>query len=125
MSVVPIPGLTGKAEAILLNSVPAASFSKDDWKCPMKYKSEPIAPKLMPSNIDYSSRREVLPCKGITHIVLRPEPPPAAAGMVPPTGVGRGQPIGLSQERPTNLPIMPFSNPFASGLNNPLGNKLK
>jgi len=74
----------------------------------------------MPMNIDTSIRRNVLPCKGITHHVLRSEPPPAAAGMVPPTGVGRGQPRGLSQELPTNLPIMPYSNPLASQFNHPL-----
>ena len=75
----------------------------------------------MPSNIDISTRRNVLPCKGITHHVLRPEPPPAAAGMVAIGGVGRHQQPALSQERPTDLPILKFSNPFSSGFNNPLG----
>jgi hypothetical protein len=85
-----------------------------------RYKSEPIQPKLMPMNIDVSSRRNVLPCKGINHLVLRPEPPPASQGMVPPRGNGRHNGPGLSQERPVNLPILPFSDPFASGFNNPL-----
>ncbi len=120
MSVVPITGLAGKAEASTLNSVPSAGFAGDNSQVPLLYKAEPIAPKLMPMNIDISSRRNVLPCKGITHQVLRSEPPPAAAGMIPPTGIGRHMPAALSQERPTNLPIMPFSDPFASGFNNPL-----
>ena len=65
----------------------------------------------MPSNIDVSTRRNVLPCKGITHYVLRPQPPPAAAGMIPIGGVGRHQQPALSQERPTDLPILKFSDP--------------
>ncbi len=120
MSVVPISGLAGKAEVSTLNAVPSAGFASDNSQVPLPYNAEPIAPKLLYSNIDYSTRRNVLPCKGITHQVLRAEPPPAAAGMVAPTGIGRHQPAGLSQERPTNLPIMPFSDPFASGFNNPL-----
>ena len=68
-----------------------------------------------------SVRRNVLPCKGITHYVLRPQPPPAAAGMIPIGGVGRHQQPALSQERPTDLPILKFSDPFASQFNSPLG----
>ena len=113
-------GMTGKAEVNMLGSMPSTGFNGDNQMKPLKYRAEPIAPRLMPMNIDVSSRRNVLPCKGITHQVLRPEPPPAAAGMVAPTGIGRNQPLGLSQERPTDLPIMPFSDPFASGFNNPL-----
>ena len=115
-------GMTGKSETNLLNMMPGTGQGSE--KCtsvPLLYKSEPIQPKLLPSNIDISSRRNVLPCKGITHHVLRPQPPPAAAGMVPIGGVGRGQQPALSQERPTNLPILKFSDPFASGFNNPLG----
>lgn len=121
MSALNIPGLSGKTEASVLKSIPSTGFSEYSGQTPLLYKSEPIAPKLMTSNIDVSSRRNVLPCKGITHQVLRPEPPPAAAGMVPPTGYGRHQPAGLSQEKPTDLKIMPFSNPFDSAKNNPLG----
>lgn len=116
-----ISGLTGKAETNLLNSIPTASFQAEDWGYTKKYASEPIAPKLLPKNIDYSTRDNVLPCKGITHHVLRAEPPPASAGMVAPTGISRHQPRGLAQEKPTNLPLMPFSNPFDSSKNNPLG----
>ena len=121
MSVVPIAGLTGKAETNLLNNIPSAGFTETEWNYPLKYSAEPIAPPILNKSIDYSTRDKVLPCKGITHRVLRAEPPPASAGMVAPTGNGRHQPRGLTQERPTKLPIMPFSNPFNSGANNPLG----
>lgn len=115
-------GMLGKAEASLLNSMPGTGQgSVRNPNAPPSYKSEPIQPKLMPMNIDVSSRRNVLPCKGISHLVLRPEPPPAAAGMVPPRGNGRHNGPGLSQERPVNLPILKFSDPFASEFNNPLG----
>ena len=115
-------GMTGRSETSLLNMMPGVGQgSEKNTAVPLLYKSEPIQPKRMPSNIDISSRRNVLPCKGITHHVLRPEPPPAAAGMLPIGGVGRHQQPALSQERPTDLPILKFSDPFASGFNNPLG----
>lgn len=114
-------GMLGKAESSLLNSMPGTGQgSVRNPNAPPSYNSEPIQPKLMPMNIDVSSRRNVLPCKGINHLVLRPEPPPASQGMVPPRGNGRHNGPGLSQERPVNLPILPFSDPFASGFNNPL-----
>ena len=115
-------GMTGRSETSLLNAMPGTGQgSEKNTSVPLKFKSEPIQPKLMPSNIDVSSRRNVLPCKGILHHVLRPQPPPAAAGMVPIGGVGRHQQPALSQERPTNLRILKFSDPFSSGFNNPLG----
>ncbi len=90
---------------------------------PLSYTSEPIAPKLMPNNIETSTRRNVLPCKGITHHVLRRPPVPAAGGMVPPTGIARHEKQGLAYlpEKPLNLPILHYSNPYDSALNNPLG----
>ena len=66
MSVVPISGLAGKAEVSTLNAVPSAGFASDNSQVPLPYNAEPIAPKLLYSNIDYSTRRNVLPCKGIT-----------------------------------------------------------
>jgi len=121
MSVVNITnGMLGTSEMSLLNSMPPTGFNGDSQQKPLIYKSEPIAPKTFSNDIDYSTRRNVLPCKGITHHVLRPEPPPAAAGMIPIGGVGRHQGPALSQERPVDLPILPMSNPFASGFNNPL-----
>ena len=77
-------GMTGKAITSTLNMMPGGGQGSDEiTSTPPSYKSEPIAPKLYPDNIDYSTRRGVLPCKGITHRVLRPEPPPASAGMIP------------------------------------------
>ena len=115
-------GMTGKSETNLLNMMPGTGQgSAKNTSVPLLYKSEPIQPKLMPSNIDISSRRNVLPCKGITHHVLRPAPPPAAAGMTAIGGVGRHQQPALSQERPTDLPILKFSDPFNSQFNSPLG----
>ena len=114
-------GMMGSRQSNLLGSMPSAGFHVPNAMAPLIFSPEPIAPKLMPNNIDVSTRRNVLPCKGIGHFVLRPEPPPAAAGMVPPQGNGRHLPAGLSQTRPTNLPLMKFSDPFSSGSNNPLG----
>ena len=114
-------GMLGKRQSDLLGSMPSAGFISPSSAAPFKFTSEPIAPKLMPNNIDVSTRRNVLPCKGLGHFVLRAEPPPAEAGMVPPQGNGRHLPAGLSQTRPTNLPLMKFSDPFSSGSNNPLG----
>ena len=115
-------GMTGSSETSLLNAMPGTGQGSDkNTSAPPLYQSEPIQPELMPSNIDVSTRRNVLPCKGITHYVLRPQPPPAAAGMIPIGGVGRHQQPALSQERPTDLPILKFSDPFASQFNSPLG----
>ena len=115
-------GMLGKAGTSLLNSMPGTGQGSDfNTNTPPAYKSEPIQPKLMPMNIAVSSRRNVLPCKGINHLVLRQEPPPAAAGMVTPRGNGRHNGPCLSQERPVNLPILKFSDPFASQFNTPLG----
>ena len=83
-------GMTGGSETSILNAMPGTGQGSDkNTSVPPLYQSEPIQPKLMPSNIDVSTRRNVLPCKGITHYVLRPQPPPAAAGMIPIGGVGR------------------------------------
>ena len=113
--------LFGTADANLLASMPGTGQgSTENTVVPPQYKSEPIAPKLYPNNIDYSTRRSVLPCKGITHHILRPEPPPASAGMMPIGGNSRGSVPSMSQTGPTNLPIMPFSDPFNSQFNNPL-----
>ena len=123
MSVVNVMnGMQGRTETNILGSMPQAGFidTRVGNRTPREYRSEPIAPKLFPDSIDYSTRRGVLPCVGITHQVLRRPPVHAAGGKIAPTGYGRHQPPGLSQEKPTNLPIMPFSNPFASGYNNPL-----
>ena len=63
-------GMTGGSETSLLNAMPGTGQGSDkNTSVPPLYQSEPIQPKLMPSNIDVSTRRNVLPCKGITHYV--------------------------------------------------------
>ena len=122
-SVPPSMVLRGNADANLLNMVPGGgqgSGGIPGGKPPV-CKQKPIAPKLMPDNIDYSTHRNVLPCKGITHHVLRPQPPPATAGMLPIGGNSRHGLPSMSQFGPLDLPIMPFSDPFNSRFNNPLG----
>ena len=115
-------GMTGTTQSNVIGSMPGVGQGlPTNPNKPPVYGSEPIQPKLYPDNIDYSTRRNVLPCKGINIHVLRPQPPPAAAGMVPIGGVGRHQMPALSQDKPTNLPILKNSNPFASETNNPLG----
>ena len=80
------------------------------------------APNILPSSIDYSTRDGVLPCKGITHHILRtPNPVPASNAYQAPMGVGRGQEKGLQYSVPLNNPIMPFASSVFAGQNNPLG----
>jgi hypothetical protein len=125
MSVIAINGLDGTKEVKSSYFVPQLNrpFKQCNASKPMIYKSEPIAPPLLNSAIDYSTRRNVLPCKGITHHVLRRPTLPNAGSMVPPTGIARGEKPGLAYlpEKPLTMPIMPFSNPVYSGFNNPLG----
>lgn len=81
------------------------------------------APKLMPDNIDYSSRRQVLPCKGIIHHVLRREALPESGSVHATALPSRHLPYGLSSlpDKPQNLPILRMSDPNNSQANNPLG----
>jgi hypothetical protein len=118
-------GLEGSSEVHPHSLIPSTGFSykQEGNRNPMNVADYSPAPMLFPPNIDYSSRRAVLPCKGITHQVLRSPPVPSTMGMVASSGIGRHQSKGLaySAEKPINLPIMPYSNPFASGTNNKLG----
>ncbi len=118
-------GLEGSSEVHPHSLIPSTGFSykQEGNRNPMNVADYSSAPMLLPPSIDYSSRRAVLPCKGITHQVLRRPPVLSTMGMVASSGIGRHQNKGLaySAEKPINLPIMPFSNPFASGTNNKLG----
>ena len=118
-------GMQGKKEVVPSKLVPSCGHAyrmSGNPSVPLALHPYIKAPKLMPDNIDYSSRRQVLPCKGITHKVLRREAVPSAGALVPPTGIARHEKRGLAYlvEKPINLPIMPMSNPFSSGMNNPL-----
>jgi hypothetical protein len=84
-----------------------------------------IPPPILNNVIDYSQRNRVMPCDtGLIHKVLRGPAHSNAGGMIAQGGIGRGQQRGLwyDPSHPLNVPIMPFSNPVSSGLNNPLGN---
>lgn len=127
MSVIPsiFVGLEGSSEVHPHMLIPSTGFqSKAEANhIPLNYGKYTEAPDMFAKAIDYSSRRGVLPCKGITHHVLRNPAMPSAGGMVAPSGYGRHQSRGLaySPEKPINVPIMPLSDPFAPGLNNKLG----
>jgi hypothetical protein len=118
-------GLAGSAEVHPHSLIPGTGFTckTEANKKPMIIQDYTKAPILFNNSLDYSTRRAVLPCKGITHHVLRRPALPSAGGMVAPTGIGRHQAKGLafSPEKPIDGPIMPLSNPFAPGLNNMLG----
>jgi hypothetical protein len=116
-------GLQGLRDAKV--NIPSTGFKSETASniTPFKYGAYTKAPILFSNSIDYSTRRGVLYCKGITHTVLRNPPLPSAGGLIAPTGIGRHQLKGIaySPEKPIDQPIMPLSNPFSSGLNNPLG----
>ncbi len=64
------------------------------------------APKTFSQVIDYSSRRGVLPCYGITHHVLRNPPEFGKThGLVPQGGQSRTQDPSNVNPRPLNLPV--------------------
>ena len=93
-------------------------------RLPAVQRDQGLAPPILNNVIDYSMRNVVPSCDtSLIHKVLRREPQPNAGSMVPQGGIGRGQERGLvwDSSHPLNVPIMPFSCPFASGLNNPLG----
>lgn len=118
-------GLEGSSDVHPHSLIPGTGFTSkaEANKNPMPLQDYVKAPVLFNESIDYSSRRAVLPCKGITHHVLRRPALPSAGGMMAPTGIGRHQDKGLaySPKKPIDLAIMPQSDPFASGMNNKLG----
>ena len=118
-------GMQGASEVHTHNLIPSTGFRSQQAgnKNPMRLFEAPTAPDHFPASIDYSTRRGVLPCKGIIHHVLRRPALPSAGGMIPPSGVGRHQDKGLAymEEKPTNLPLMPLAGFFDSATNNPLG----
>ena len=106
MSVIPslTSGMMGKAEAKFV--VPSAGQGGDVFgnsKPALGQVKYTKAPPLLPSNIDYSTRDGVLPCRGITHHVLR------SANPVP-DGNAYQAPMGYcprSDERPSILSRSP------------------
>lgn len=71
-----------------------------------QYSKHPKPPPMFSQVIDYSTRRGVLPCYGITHHVGRNPPQFGKTnGMVPQGGQGRMQMPSVANPRPMNLPI--------------------
>jgi|TARA_R110000823_G_scaffold92432_1_gene202844 hypothetical protein len=70
------------------------------------------APNILNSAIDYSTRRGVLPCVGITEHVLRPPPPNAANAYQAPRGVSSFSGTGLDSVGYKN--DYPELRPFSS-----------
>ena len=127
MSVVPsiFLGLEGSSEVHPHSLIPATGFKSkaEANRAPFVYGAYTEAPPMFASALDYSSRRGVLPCKTITHDVLRRPALPSAGGMIAPSGIGRHQNKGLaySPDKPIDIAIMPLSDSFAPGLNSKLG----
>ena len=82
----------------------------------MNYRKEPKAPQMLNKAIDMSTRRNVLPCKGITITVGRtPYPFPKPNGLFALGGQSRTQAPSMVNPRPLNLPIqIPRSSVDAS-----------
>ena len=118
-------GLGGSVDVHPHSLIPSTGFTSktESNKKPMIIQDYTRAPILFNNSIEYSSRRGVLYCKGITHHVLRRPALPSAGGMVAPSGIGRHQNKGLaySPEKPIDVKLMPLSDPFSAGMNNKLG----
>ena len=85
------------------------------------------APKTLNTAIKLKSVNGVLPCKGITHHVLR-NPPPNPNNQQAPQGVARGQRRGLAYgmdwERHNinrNAPVLPRASSAFRGMDSKLG----
>jgi hypothetical protein len=115
MSVVPsiFSGMDGKKDAVV--NVPSMGLineqltNKDPLLGRVAYEK---APNILNSAIDYSTRRGVLPCVGITEKVLRQAPPNAANAYQAPAGVGSFSQKGLEGVYYKN--DYPVLRPFSS-----------
>jgi len=116
MSVVPniFSGMTGKEDARV--TVPSCGqineqlTNRDPLVGRVEYEK---APNILNSSIDYSTARGVLPCKGITHNVLRVAPVPASNTFQVNQGFAADQPKGLASRDyyPTDYPVLrPFDS---------------
>jgi len=116
MSVVPniFSGMTGDKDAKV--TVPSCGqineqlTNRDPLVGRVKYEK---APNILNPAIDYSTARGVLPCKGITHNVLRVAPVPASNTFQVNQGFAADQPKGLASRDyyPTDYPVLrPFDS---------------
>ena len=121
MSVVPLifNGLEGAADIHPHSLIPSTGFitKSESNRDPLMYGPYITAPQMFSHNIDYSTRRGVLQCKGLGHIVLRRPPIPATNGMVPPSGIGRNQMKGLAfdPKKPLTAPILQMASSVNAG----------
>lgn len=127
MSVIPLifNGLEGSSEVHTHHFIPSTGFIEkaESNRDPLPIQDYITAPVLYNHSIDYSTRRGVLQCNGLGHVVLRRPPVPSSNGMVAPSGIGRHQMKGLAYDalKPINAPIMPYASSVNAGMNNPLG----
>ena len=91
-------------------------------KVDLGYDGHPHAPATFSRVIDYSTRRGVMPCKGITrHVIRNPPQYPASHGLMPVGGNGRTTAPSMANPRPLNIPILRPRSSVNAGLVNPLG----
>ena len=96
------------------------NYEKKKLILPLRISSAPPLYKNRAA-LDYSSRRQVLPCTDkLIHQVLRREPVPDAGGLVPPQGYARHQEKGMAYlpEYPIDKKIMPTADFFVAARNN-------
>lgn len=94
------------AQAIRANAKQAGRGHSYNREATIGYVGHPPAPKTFSEVIDYSSRRGVLPCYGITHFVLRNPPEFGKThGLIPQGGQSRTQNPSNVNPRPLNLPV--------------------
>ena len=93
-------------QAIRANAKLAGRGHSYNREATIGYVGHPPAPKTFNGCNDYSSRRGVLPCYGITHFVLRNPPEFGSThGLIPQGGQSRTQNPSNVNPRPLNLPI--------------------
>ena len=100
------------------------NYEKKKLILPMRISSAPPLYKNRAS-LDYSTRRQVLPCSDkLIHQVIRREPMSNAGGMVNPQGYARKQEKGLAYlpEFPINKKVMPQADFYFAARNNKIPN---
>tara|TARA_Y100000310_G_C20538624_1_gene742113 strand:+ start:345 stop:752 length:408 start_codon:yes stop_codon:yes gene_type:complete len=91
-------------------------------KVNLGYDGHPHAPATFSGVIDYSTRRGVMPCKGITkHVIRNPPQFIPQHGLMPVGGNGRTTAPSMANSRPLNIPILRPRSSVNAALVNPLG----
>ena len=100
------------------------NYEKKKLILPLRISSAPPLYKNRAA-LDYSTRRQVLPCTDtLIHKVIRREPLPSAGGLVNPQGYARHQEKGLAYlpEYPINKKVMKTADFYNPARNNKLPN---